>query len=241
MPMGYRYANIDLSKKYKLVLYMFYINRIPEFLRRFLPGDVWEISSEEPTLYLSFDDGPHPQITGFVLDELRKWNAKATFFCIGKNVKQYPEMYRQILEEGHSVGNHTMHHLNAWSVKEEVYLEDVAEAKTYIDSDLFRPPYGKITRFLQKRLAAPAYGMKTIMWSLLSADFDAKVSPEKCLNNVVLRAKSGDIIVFHDSEKAKEKIEFALPRTLQYFNEKGYAFKRIEMKRKNFSKKVGPG
>ena len=207
---------------------MFYISRIPKILRRFLPGDLWEMPGDEPVMYLTFDDGPHPEVTAFVLEELRKWNAEATFFCIGNNVKTYPDMYRQVLNAGHRVGNHTMHHVNAWKVKDADYLEDVAAAKQYIDSGLFRPPYGKITKFLQQQLAAPAYGLQTVMWSLLSADFDTKLSPERCLHRLLLRAKAGDIIVFHDSEKARLRLEYVLPKFLKYFSEKGFTFKKLE-------------
>lgn len=182
----------------------------------------------DKVLYLTFDDGPHPSITTEVLDTLKIYNAKGTFFCVGANVKKYPEVYSRIIEEGHSVGNHTMHHLNGSKVNDRLYLEDIREAKKYIDSNLFRPPYGRLSSFLAKQLAGPAYNFKIVMWSVLSADFDPEVSKEDCLNNVILNATDGSIIVFHDSKKATDKILFALPEVLAYFTKKGFTFKSLQ-------------
>ena len=190
---------------------------------------MWSIDTKEKKLYLTFDDGPHPQATPFVLNELKKHNAKATFFCIGKNVVANPKIYQQILNDGHSVGNHTFNHLNGWKTKNEIYLKDVALATDHIDSNLFRPPYGRIKSFQAKNLQPVLNGKKPtiVMWDVLSADFDISVSPQKCLENVVLRSKPGSIIVFHDSEKAFPRLEYALPRMLKHFSEKGFIFSQL--------------
>jgi peptidoglycan/xylan/chitin deacetylase (PgdA/CDA1 family) len=188
-------------------------------------------------LYLTFDDGPHPVITPFVLDELRKIGARATFFCIGRNVAENPSVFQRIIEEGHAIGNHTHNHLNGWKVSDSRYLDDIEEAKKYIDSDLFRPPYGKITGFQITQLASPRFQLKTIMWSILSGDFDTKIKPDKCLENVLLNGFPGAIIVFHDSEKAYERLKYALPEVLKYFNDKGYRFEKISPG----AQKIGPG
>jgi len=177
-------------------------------------------------MYLTFDDGPHPEITPFVLKELKSHNALATFFCIGKNVLAYPDVYKQILNEGHSVGNHTQNHLNGWKTSNDNYMKDIAEAASYIDSNLFRPPYGKITMFQAKNLrtAMKVRKPKVVMWDVLSADFDEKITNEQCLQFVILKSLPGSIVVFHDSEKASLKMQYALPRVLHHFSEKGFRF-----------------
>ena len=184
---------------------------------------------KEKILYLTFDDGPHPTITSFVLDELKKHNAKASFFCIGKNVQAYPEVYRRILDEGHAVGNHTQHHLNGWKTENKEYLADIHEAGKYIDAALFRPPYGRITSFQAKNLQAALKKpeAKVIMWDVLSADFDETLSGENCLQHVILNAGKGSIIVFHDSEKAWDRLAYALPRVLDFFEKKGFRFEKL--------------
>ena len=207
---------------------MFYLTTTPKLLRSFYKGRIWDIPNEKQELYLTFDDGPHPQVTPFVLDLLAKYNAKATFFCIGKNVEKYPHIYERILLEGHAVGNHTMNHLNGAKEKDEVYLADIAEAQKFIESSLFRPPYGRLSNFQQKQLQAAKFNFQIIMWSVLSADFDLTITHERCLENVLLHAESGSIIIFHDSEKARKNLEYALPKTLEYFADKGFTFKKIE-------------
>jgi peptidoglycan/xylan/chitin deacetylase (PgdA/CDA1 family) len=181
----------------------------------------------EKKIFLTFDDGPHPTATPFVLDELKKYNAHASFFCIGKNVEQYFDLYKRIIDEGHAVGNHTQHHLNGWKNDDKKYLDDIFEAKKHVDSNLFRPPYGRIKKFQLSQLLLPKYQMKTIMWSVLSGDFDQTISKEQCCKNVIQKSTSGDIIVFHDSEKAFENMRFTLPKVLQHFSEKGYQFDKI--------------
>ena len=177
----------------------------------------------EKKIYLTFDDGPHPVATSFVLEELKKYNAKATFFCIGKNVADYPFIYEQIIDEGHRVGNHTYNHLNGWKTNDEEYINNVVLAKKLIDSNLFRPPYGRATKF-QLKLLINQYALHPIMWTVLSGDFDSKLSKENCLLNVLKKSGEGSIVVIHDSEKAYEKIQYVLPRVLSHFSESGYQF-----------------
>jgi len=208
---------------------MFYLVKTPWWLKKWYPDLIWDIShpADEKVLYLTFDDGPHPRATPFVLDTLRTYGAKATFFCIGKNVREHPNIYRRILEEGHRVGNHTQHHINGWKTRDKAYLEDVREAARYIDSDLFRPPYGRISAFQASLLRKPPFEYKVIMWDVLSADFDRKLSPERCSRNVIRHARPGSIIVWHDSEKAFPRVEVALPVVLGHFQEKGYRFESL--------------
>jgi len=187
---------------------------------------VWDLPCKEKKIYLSFDDGPHPIATPLVLDILRAYNAKATFFCIGKNVVEYPDIYKQILSNGHRVGNHTHNHLNGWKVSDKEYFENIQEAKKFIDSNLFRPPYGRITRFQSKILQEQA-NFKIIMWDVLCGDFDKAISKEKCALNVIKNGREGSIIIFHDSQKALERMEYALSKSMSFFAENGYSFDKI--------------
>lgn len=208
----------------------FYLLRSTWWMKMLWPAYAWEIKTREKKLYLSFDDGPEPLATPFVLDELKKYNARASFFCIGENVQKHPGIYNRIIEEGHSVGNHTQHHLNGWKTKTRTYLEDVSEASGFIQSSLFRPPYGRING-TQAKLISQAMGVvdaRIIMWSVLSGDFDTKRSGEACLDTVKRYARPGSIIVFHDSEKAFPSLSYALPRTLEHFSALGYSFEKIE-------------
>jgi peptidoglycan/xylan/chitin deacetylase (PgdA/CDA1 family) len=205
-----------------------YLVTAPWYLRLFYSRHcIWEVPETEKVLYLTFDDGPHPKATPFVLNELAKYNAKATFFCIGKNVAAYPDLYRQILKAGHRTGNHTHHHLNSIKTPEKEWLEDVKKAGQWIDSDLFRPPYGRMTRFQEKVLRESTRGFKSIMWSVLSGDFDTRLSGSDCTRIVTKHSKKGSIIVYHDSEKAWERLRESLPEVLTYFSERGYIFKNL--------------
>jgi len=208
---------------------MFYFVKTPGWLKKIYDSYIWSISVKDKILYLTFDDGPHPEATPFVLKELKKHNILATFFCIGKNVVAYPDIYDQIIREGHSIGNHTYNHLNGWKTNNDVYLNDIALASNEIDSYLFRPPYGRITSFQAKKLKAVMKGKepKVIMWDVLSGDFDTSCSPQQCLENVLFASVPGSIIVFHDSEKAFPRLEYTLPKILHYFSEKGYLFKAL--------------
>ncbi len=206
---------------------MLYLVKTPWWLKKLYPSCTWNFPAEDKKLYLTFDDGPHPEVTPFVLEELAKYNAKATFFCVGENVVAYPDIYKRILQEGHSTGNHTFTHLNGWKVKDEEYFADIIEAGKYIDSGLFRPPYGKVSRFQLKHIQSAGLNLKVIMWAVLSGDFDEAVSPEQCLKNVVKNTKAGDIVIFHDSDKARAKITYALPGVLEQFRAQEFVFEKI--------------
>ncbi len=205
---------------------MFYFVKTPWLLKKWYPSSIWNMPRDKKNIYLSFDDGPHPVATPFVLDILKKFNAQATFFCIGKNVRQEPALYRRILDEGHRVGNHTHNHLNGWKTPNEKYFENIAKAATHIDSHLFRPPYGRTTHFQSAQLRADPFNYKIIMWDVLSADFDTTISGEQSAKNVIKNARNGSIVIFHDSEKAYERLKIALPETLSYFSEKGISIRR---------------
>lgn len=208
---------------------MFYLAKTPKWVFKLFSRSIWQISNSEKAIYLTFDDGPHPVITPFVLDELDKYGAKATFFCIGKNVAENPLVYKQILERGHAVGNHTYSHLDGWKTKSSGYCDDVLKARKYIASDLFRPPYGRITMRQHKELLGLEQPFKLVMWTVLSGDFDAGLSPEQCYKNVLDNVKSGSVVVFHDSEKANTRMRYSLKEMLKYFSELGFVFKKIEV------------
>lgn len=204
---------------------MFYFVKTPIVIKKLYSQCLWNETTTEDVLYLTFDDGPTPQVTSFVLEVLKKYNAKATFFCIGKNVKEHFDIYKQLISDGHKPGNHTFNHLNGWKTDDKKYLEDIEQAANIIDSEFFRPPYGRITKFQLKALQGEKFKLKTVMWDVLSGDFDVKISPENCYLNVINNARPGSIIVFHDSLKAFPRLEYALPRVLNFFSEKGFQFK----------------
>ena len=208
---------------------MRYFIKTPWWLKKIYSSYIWSVDTKEKILYLTFDDGPHQLATPFVLDELKKHNAKATFFCIGKNVLAEPGIYRRIIDEGHAVGNHTQNHLNGWKTKDDTYLADVSEAGKFIDSILFRPPYGRITSFQAKNIksALKKPAVKIIMWDVISGDFDDSLTGEQCLQNIILNAEKGSIIVLHDSQKAFSRLNFFLPLVLKFFEDKGYRFEKM--------------
>lgn len=208
---------------------MFYTIRPPFLLKTMFHSLVWNRPTTGKELFLTFDDGPHPEATPFVLDKLKQYGAKASFFCLGKNVAAYSGIFERILDEGHTIGNHTFSHLNGWSTSDKKYFSDIEKAAQLIDSKFFRPPYGRITPFQIKFLRDEMRRLPSniIMWSLLTGDFDTKLSPEKCFENVLLHAKSGDIIVFHDSSKAWDRMSYALPKVLEHFSREGFSFRRL--------------
>ncbi|MDQ3550093.1 MAG: polysaccharide deacetylase family protein [Bacteroidota bacterium] len=205
-----------------------YFIKTPWWLKKIFPNYIWNFSQKEAAVYLTFDDGPHPEITTWVMDELKKYNAHATFFCIGKNVERHRSIYERIVEEGHGVGNHTYNHLNAWKASPQQYERDIKEAAAFITSSLFRPPYGRIrssnVEGIRKTLGDEA---QIIMWDVLSADFDNSFTPEQCLQHVLKNSVPGSVIVFHDSEKAYKNLRYALPLVLENFEKRGYTFKKI--------------
>ena len=175
-------------------------------------------------LFLTFDDGPIPEVTPWVLQMLRAYNAKATFFCIGQNLVEHALIHKMILKEGHTIGNHTYDHLNGWRTPNKAYFRSVLKCREITGSDLFRPPYGRIKRDQANVLLSR---FRIVMWDVLSGDFDLKASKAKCVKNVVDNASRGSIIVFHDSLKARERMQYALPRVLEHFSSLGYAFRAL--------------
>ena len=164
-----------------------FLVKTPWWLKKLYPGCLWDMPSKEKKLYLTFDDSPHPTITPFVLDLLKKHNAKATFFCIGENVRQFPRAYQQYIDEGHAVGNHTQHHINGWKSEDAVYLDDIKEAASSIDSSLFRPPYGRMKRTQMSKLLKADPGMTIVMWNILAGDWVTGLSPKKCYERIKKR------------------------------------------------------
>ena len=196
------------------------------------PNYIWDLPPAGNKVYLTFDDGPTPEITTWVLDQLRQYKAKATFFCIGDNVQKYLEICQLIRKDGHQIGNHTFNHLNGWNTDIQNYVANVHLCEETLlpfksnKSQLFRPPYGKISKRQADQLLSEGY--KIIMWDVLSADFDQKISPEKCLQNVIKNVKPGSIIVFHDSVKSFKNLEFTLPRFLNFLKQNNYACEVID-------------
>ena len=202
--------------------------KTPKLIQRLFPKYIWKKASLTKTIYLTFDDGPTPKITQWTLDILKKYNAKATFFCIGDNIKKYPELFKSVYNDGHTIGNHTFNHLKGWRTDTNSYVKNTEKTQQLITSNskqLFRPPFGKIKRKQAKQLIKRGY--KIVMWSVISYDWEVKVTPEQCLENVIKNSISGSIIVFHDSIKASKNMQYALPKVLEHFSSKGYQFKAL--------------
>lgn len=207
--------------------------KIPSFIKRIFPDYVWDYSSSGKVLYLTFDDGPTPEITPWVLNLLQQYNAKATFFCIGDNIEKHPEIFKQVLAGGHTIGNHTQNHLRGWKTSTKRYIKNTLKAQEAITANtpypikplLFRPPYGQITPDQGKTLLNLGY--KIIMWSVITFDWEDYLSEEQCLNNALNNTTNGNIIVFHDSIKASRNMTYALPEVLKHFSGLGYTFKAI--------------
>lgn len=219
------------------------IIKTPAAARRLLPAALWKVRTKDNILYLTFDDGPIDEVTPKVLAELKKYGAKATFFCIGKNVKANPALFQRILKEGHTIGNHTQDHLNGWQTSNEEYFENIGKCTATINSQmtkaaskqsgqtevaievpLFRPPYGKLSPLQYSHIKK---SFKIVMWDVLTFDFDLKVTKEQVFDNVLKNAGPGSIIVFHDSLKAKEKVLYALPKVLEHYSKLGYKFESL--------------
>lgn len=210
--------------------------KYPSLLKKLYPKRITKIASEK-AIYLTFDDGPIPEVTPWVLAELKKFNAKATFFCIGENISNHPEVFRQVLDEGHEIGNHTYNHLNGWKTNLSEYLRNTEMADHTISSNLsqtvlskpskklFRPPYGRIKNKQAEKLTK--HGYKIVMWDVISGDYDAEFSEERCYQNVIRNATEGSTIVFHDSKKAFKNLREILPWILKHYSEKGWEFRSL--------------
>ena len=211
--------------------------KTPLVAKRMFPNYIWDIPSTSKTIYLTFDDGPTPEITNWTLDVLNQYNAKATFFCIGKNIKNHPDIFKNILKDGHAIGNHTNNHIKGWRTSTKNYLENIDEAEKIINleakkhqsksTNLFRPPYGQIRPKQGKALSQINY--KIVMWNVLSFDWDHSIPNETCLENVINNTSDGSIVVFHDSVKASNNMMYSLPKVLEHFSKKGYSFKSIKI------------
>jgi peptidoglycan/xylan/chitin deacetylase (PgdA/CDA1 family) len=210
---------------------MRYFVSTPWWLKKIYPTRLWNYPAADNRVYLTFDDGPHPIATRFVLSALKEYNAEATFFCIGKNVLHFPEIYQQIIAEKHQVGNHSYTHPNGWSTGRKQYNHDIIQAAGVIQSSLFRPPYGRLSS-AQARDIKKAMGIngQIVMWSILSGDFDRAITAKQCINNVTANAKPGSIIVFHDSERSFPLLKEVLPAVLANLSAKGFVFAKIPVK-----------
>ncbi|WP_316851091.1 polysaccharide deacetylase family protein [Pedobacter agri] len=216
-----------------------YLIKSPLLLKWYYPSLLWNKSRTEKVIYLTFDDGPIPNVTDFVLKTLKAFNAKATFFCIGDNIVKHPEVYAHVINDGHAVGNHTFNHLKGWKTDDETYIENTLMCQQLTRTNLFRPPYGRIKKSQvhslkslvldqsKSRLSTSSTGLQIVMWDVLSGDFDINLSPEKCCQNVIKHTENGSIVVFHDSLKAFDRLEYTLPRALKYFSDKGFTFSSL--------------
>ncbi|MDO3628681.1 polysaccharide deacetylase family protein [Mucilaginibacter sp. BT774] len=201
-----------------------YLVKTPWLLKQFYSNMIWNKSRKRHSIYVTFDDGPIPIVTPYVLNILKQYNAKATFFCIGDNVTKHPDVFEQVKNAGHSIGNHTFNHLKGWKTDNKTYVENFLKADEILHADLFRPPYGRIKKSQAKLIQKAKPGTKIIMWDVLSGDFDTELKPETCLQHVLRYAENGSIVVFHDSLKAYDRLEYVLPRALEEWSRKGYEF-----------------
>ncbi len=199
--------------------------KTPYILKKIYYSLIWDLKNGQKEIFLTFDDGPNPEVTPMVLSILKEHNARATFFCIGRNAERYPEIMKMIREDGHSFGNHTYSHLKGWITSNSEYYSDIELAGKFISTDLFRPPYGKIKRSQLKYLRQ---FYKIIMWDVMSSDFDHSITKEKCVRNVLDNIRPGSIVVFHDSEKSKERMLYALPIVLESLTKMDYALNNID-------------
>ncbi len=195
--------------------------RPPYLFRKLYPGAIWRMSKTEKKIFLTFDDGPVPGVTPEALSVLRTFGIKATFFCVGHNVEKHPGIYQQILDEGHATANHTFHHVDGWNTPTKEYIDEVERCSQFVSSGLFRPPYGRM-RPPQRKVIQRKF--KIVLWDVLTYDFDKTISGEQCLQFALNNSREGSIVVFHDSEKAKEKMLYALPKYIVEMRERGFEF-----------------
>lgn len=201
-----------------------YLVKTPELLKPLAKDFLWHIDNSNKEVYFTFDDGPTPEVTDAALDILARYNAKATFFCLGKNAEAHPEIMMRIIQEGHTIGNHTYNHPDGWKTSTMAYFRNVVEAKKHLASNLFRPPYGRIS---PAQVNALKKQFTLVMWDVLSADFDTTKKPEQCLQHVVKHVTSGSIVVFHDSVKARNNMLYALEGSLEFLTREGYIFRAL--------------
>lgn len=204
-----------------------YFVKSPWLLKKLYPGMLWNADRNSRCIYLTFDDGPIPIVTPFVLNILKQYNAKATFFCVGDNAAKHPDVFEQVKKDGHAIGNHTYNHLKGWDTDNQTYLNNFSQADKLLNSKLFRPPYGRIKRAQVKLLKNVKQGLKVIMWTVLSGDFDTNLTPEKCFENVIKNTNNGGIVLFHDSLKAFPRLEYALPKAMEQWSREGFTFKAL--------------
>jgi peptidoglycan/xylan/chitin deacetylase (PgdA/CDA1 family) len=195
--------------------------RPSQLFRQVYPGATWRMNHNEKKIYLTFDDGPVPGVTTEALSVLKRYDVRATFFCIGGNVQRHPELFQQIIAEGHAVGNHTMHHIDGWKNSWFDYMRDVKECSAIFKTQLFRPPYGRMRRSQFQTLSRRC---KIVMWDVLTCDYDTSYAPEHCLELALMYSREGSIVVFHDNEKARERMLYALPRYIEVMRERGFEF-----------------
>lgn len=199
----------------------------PIFILNYIyPKAIWRKEKEKNNIYLTFDDGPIPEITPWILDCLKEYQVKATFFCVGENIKKHPEIFDRIFAEGHAVGNHTYNHLRGWDSEDQIYFQNIEKCEKLTNSRLFRPPYGRAKKSQMKVLAQD---YKIIMWDVLTGDYDPKINPEQCYKNCVNYTRNGSIIVFHDNIKAINNVKYALPKSIEQLLRKGYRFKTLSL------------
>jgi peptidoglycan/xylan/chitin deacetylase (PgdA/CDA1 family) len=201
-----------------------YLVKTPWLLKKLYPQLTWGVNKVDRCIYLTFDDGPIPIVTPFVLNILKQHHAKATFFCIGDNIRKHPDIFEQVKADGHAICNHTYNHLKGWKTDDKTYLDNFLLADELVGTNLFRPPYGRIKRSQTKLLKQVRPDLQLIMWNVLSGDFDINLKPEQCLDNVIKNTTNGDIVLFHDSLKAFDRLEYALPRAMEYWSKEGYEF-----------------
>jgi len=204
-----------------------YLVKTPWLLKKLYPQLTWDIDKADRCIYLTFDDGPIPIVTPFVLNILKQYHAKATFFCIGDNVRKHPEVFEQVKNAGHSIGNHTFNHLKGWKTDNKTYVDNFLKADELLDAELFRPPYGRIKKSQAKLIRKAKPNTRIIMWDVLSGDFDIELKPETCLQHVLRYTRNGSIIVFHDSLKAYDRLEYVLPRAMEEWSRRGYEFNAL--------------